>query len=87
MHILTNDWSTWLVLFVFSHLLETTFFVGLSKYIYICMWVRKHSATAVVNMAIWSATGYSQVKVSDYKVHFAVLASYIEGMAVKVSYI
>lgn len=49
------------------------------------MWVRKHSATAVVNMAIWSATGYSQVKVSDYKVHFAVLASYIEGMAVKVS--
>lgn len=49
------------------------------------MWVRKHSATAVVNMAIWSTTGYSQVKVSDYKVHFAVLASYIEGMAVKVS--
>lgn len=48
---------------------------------------RKHSATAVVNMAIWSATGYSQVKVSNYKVHFAVLASYIEGMAVKVSYI
>lgn len=83
MHILTNDWSTWLVLFVFSHLLETTFFVGLSKKKN--MWVRKHSATAVVNMAIWSATGYSQVKVSDYKVHFAVLASYIEGMAVKVS--
>lgn len=49
------------------------------------MWIRKHSATAVVNMAIWSTTGYSQVKVSDYKVHFAVLASYIEGMAVKVS--
>lgn len=62
-------------------------FLLVYQYIYICMWVRKHSATAVVNMAIWSATGYSQVKVSDYKVHFAVLASYIEGMAVKVSYI
>lgn len=67
-------------------MLETTFYVGLSKKKRI-MWVRKHSAATVVNMAIWSATGYSQVKVSDYKVHFAVLASYIEGMAVKVSYI